>query len=286
MDAAAAARALSQSGLEPTTIEPILGGWASWTFALDERWIARFPRTDTVAEATGRELRLLPWLADQVSFEVPGPSHVGTWNDKPFFAYPMIPGRGFTSRDATPGALERLKAILAELHAVSVDTAAGHLGIASPESAWRESYEELWPMIETVALPALSTELATEVERGFDAFLGLGFDHPHVLVHNDLGLEHVIVDESAGQPVGLIDFEDAWIGDPAIDFVPLKATLSRSDFAEMINGRDLGPHLAERMHFYRWMGSVHAIIHGITEHDETILADGLAELPRRLAQSE
>jgi aminoglycoside phosphotransferase (APT) family kinase protein len=41
------------------------------------------------------------------------------------------------------------------------------------------------------------------------------------LVHNDLGPEHVLVDEETTLPIELIDFESAWVGDPAIDFVGL-----------------------------------------------------------------
>ncbi len=37
-----------------------------------------------------------------------------------------------------------------------------------------------------------------------------------------------------------------------------------------------------RMHFYRWMGSVHAIIYGVTQGVQAELVNGRQELARRI----
>jgi aminoglycoside 2''-phosphotransferase len=102
------------------------------------------------------------------------------------------------------------------------------------------------------------------------------------LIHNDLGFEHILVDETDRQPVGLIDFESAWIGDPAIDFVPLRAALGSDALDVVLAGRDLGERLRERLWFYRWMGSIHAIIYGVREGNDKEREAGLIELRRRL----
>jgi aminoglycoside phosphotransferase (APT) family kinase protein len=41
------------------------------------------------------------------------------------------------------------------------------------------------------------------------------------LVHNDLYLEHVLIDPRSGSVCGVIDWSDAVIGDPALDFAVL-----------------------------------------------------------------
>src|SRR5438093_1274765 len=148
VDAAAAAKALEGIGVAASRVEEIVGGWAFWTFDIDGRWIARFPRNADVGQAATRELALLPELARTV--------------------------------------------------------------------------------------------------------------------HYDLWLEHILGDEVSATRVGMIDFESAWVGDPAVDFVPLHAQLGPRALDQLLIDRDLGEGLGERMWFYRWMGSVHAIIYGVT----------------------
>jgi aminoglycoside phosphotransferase (APT) family kinase protein len=58
-----------------------------------------------------------------------------------------------------------------------------------------------------------------------------------VFSHNDLGIEHVLVDPGAGMVTGVIDWGDAAIVDPAIDFGLLY--------------RDLGPAADAAMGSYR-----------------------------------
>jgi aminoglycoside 2''-phosphotransferase len=140
----------------------------------------------------------------------------------------------------------------------------------------------MWPVIETVALPAIDVPTADRVRTEFGQFLDTPFDSPHCLIHNDLGPEHILVDETTGMPTGLIDFESAWIGDPAIDFVPLRALLGAHRLHALIEGRDLGGGLAERMRFYHWMGSVHAVIYGVREEHEDELRVAASELRKRL----
>jgi aminoglycoside 2''-phosphotransferase len=40
-------------------------------------------------------------------------------------------------------------------------------------------------------------------------------------VHNDLCAEHVLVDAATGELTGVVDFGDALVGDPVVDFVGL-----------------------------------------------------------------
>lgn len=275
---------LASVGLDSSRIEPVLGGWASWTFQVDGTRIVRFPRTEVVAHAARRELALLPELADHVSFAVPRPTHQGAWRGRPFFAYRRIPGRALLPSDDSPGVRRALARMLAELHGFPVERAAHLIGVGDPESSWRQRYEELWPEVAGKVLPLLEDRLADDVRQGYDDFLAMPFEFPHCLVHNDLGPEHVLLDDVDGQaPSGLIDFEDSWIGDPVIDVVPLAAILGPTASAALLAGRDVGGRVTDRMWFYRWMGSVHAILYGVDEDEEGERRAGVEQLRRRIA---
>lgn len=191
--------------LDASRIEPVLGGWASWTFDVDGTWIVRFPRNKVTANAVRRELALLLELAEHVSFAVPRPTHRGAWRSRPFFTYRRIPGRGLRRTYASPAVARVLAKMLAELHGFPVDQAALLLEAGDPDHAWRRRYEELWPEVAEKVLPLLDGQLADEVRRSCDGFLAAPLDFPSCLVHNDLGPEHVLLHGVDGrEPSGLI----------------------------------------------------------------------------------
>jgi aminoglycoside phosphotransferase (APT) family kinase protein len=286
MSAEAARTALRDVGLEAETVEPILGGWAYWTFDVDGRWIARFARTPEVGHATHRELALLPRLAEHVSYAVPTPSHHGVHQHLPFFAYPKVAGRSMQRADATPAFLGALGEMLRELHSFPRDEAVVLLGTGAPARSWPQHFERLWPIVETVALPAMDRDLADRVRTEFANLLAAIVGVEQCLMHNDLGLVHVIVDATTTppHPVGIIDFEDAQIGDPAADLMPIWFLLGDDAFDMASAGRDLGANVYERMWHYSWMAAVHAIIYGVRSHDDGIVADGLAGVRKRISR--
>ncbi len=278
-------RALGRVDLDPRVVTPILGGWANWTFELDGSSIVRFPRNDSVALATHRELLLLPELAmHATAFEAPQPSNVGTWRDRPFFVYPRVDG---TALDVIDRPIEWSGSIgfaLRDLHAFPVDRAASLLRLGPPDAVWRSRYEDLWDVVSAIALPEMDRRLADDVRRHYSEVIGTPPTFPPCLVHNDLGPEHVLIRcDGAAPPVALLDFEDATVGDPAVDFTPLVAFLGPAALPDLLGGRDVGDRLSERLWFYRWMGSVHAVIYGVTSGVEEERVGGLTELRRRLA---
>jgi aminoglycoside phosphotransferase (APT) family kinase protein len=105
-----------------------------------------------------------------------------------------------------------------------------------------------------------------------------------VLVHCDLGVEHLLVDET-GFLTGVIDFEDATLGDPAIDFVGLRLAFGDDVTRDVLAryGGPPDPGFADRLRFYCVMGSVHAILYGLDEESDEIVVDGVEGLCERLA---
>ena len=272
-------QALHDSGLDVKEVNPIGDGCANWTFLIDGTLIVRFPRNSEIADATRRELRLLPELVRHLSFAVPNPKIVGEWAGRPFFAYERIEGRPLRPEDLSIATA--LGLMLDELHSFPVIRAADLLEAPSPAVAWGEHYQKLWPVVEQIVVPELDLLTGDTVKRSYSRMVEHPPDFPTCLIHNDLGPEHLLVGK-IGQSVGLIDFEDAWLGDPATDLTPLVACLGWSVLPELMAGRDLGQRLDERIRFYRWMGSIHAIVYGVREHVEAQRIGGVQELRRRL----
>jgi len=282
-----ARRALrSFADLTPNEIRPIHGGWAYWTFEVDGRLIFRFPRDEGTAEDLGRELRLLPALAPTVSFRVPEPRWVGSWNGHPFWGYRKIEGRPLGAGDPNARAvlLGELASMVAELHSFPTHLACELLGMEGTTRAWKARYEALRDEAAERVVPLLGGRASSRMGKVFAAFLRDPFDFTPVLVHGDLGAEHVLVDSRDRRLIGLIDFETARIGDPAIDFVGFWITLGPERTAAIVGAYStpIDSELVNRVRHYWWMGSLHAVLSGLDEERQDIVEDGLRELHRRL----
>jgi aminoglycoside 2''-phosphotransferase len=114
-------------------------------------------------------------------------------------------------------------AFLRELQAFPRDRAAA-LGVPSytPES-WRAFYRGFRAQCDARVGPLLNDDERAAVGRFWSSFLDddANFRFTPALVHADLGPEHVLVVPDSGRLIGVIDFGDARVGDPAIDFTGL-----------------------------------------------------------------
>ena len=242
--------ALRAAGVRCDEVVPIGdGNWSSDVFEVDGRLIARFPRNGEVAAGHDRERRLLPALAAFVSFRVPVPLSDSV------FVYEKVPGRPFQRGDDLDAAF----AMIDELHAFPVEEARRLLGTTS----LADEYAEEWAMFEDQVLPHLPSDL---LERVSFQRLPPTLER-ETLIHDDLGPEHVLVGDD-GRPVGILDFEDATVGDPVCDLVPLTVVAGRP--------------LTGRMHRYRVRGTMHAVAYFHREGRDQEIEAAVAELRRRL----
>ncbi|HEX3647052.1 MAG TPA: phosphotransferase [Pseudonocardiaceae bacterium] len=258
------------------TVQLIPGGWGSFTFLVDGDHILRFARNADVAAAHHREAALLPKLADAVSFRVPEPDFFGSWGEGgTCLGYPLIEGRGLTAADGW----RAMAGVLRELHGFPVDVARSTLGVAGTVDEWRSGYRTLWADVEARVLPALEDDLAGAIAAEFAALLAGDWDFQPVLVHGDMATEHVLVDD-AGRVVGLIDFEDATVGDPAIDFAGLLPLLDEQRIDQLI--ADYGRAVdRERLRHYWRLVPVHDLRYGLTNGHHAITDAATAEARRR-----
>lgn len=281
----------SAMGRPPGAVRPIHGGWASFTFEVDGRFIVRFPRNAEIARCTEAELALLPALADRVSFAVPTVRWQGSRGGFPFFVYEAIPGHPLAAADvdARPALLEDIGAALRELHAVDPQIARDAPGAGGttgttpgpgPVEAWRARYRDLRTLADRHVVPLLDAATASALERAWDDFAE-ALDFTPALVHADLGVEHLLV--TGDRLSGVIDWETAGPGDPAIDFVGIRIALGAGRTEQVLDAYGAADAaLRSRIVHYVWLGAVHAVLYGVEERRPEIVAQGCDGLAARL----
>lgn len=184
------------------------------------RWVLRLPRRPDVLPRARAEARALALLGPRLPVAVPD------WQvfDDALIAYPMLPGEpGLTFDPAThavrwhfdpasPRYPETLGAVLAALHAIDPEALRG-AGLPV-----RTVAEERAMRRDELARVAAGFEMPAARHRAWADWIAEDSFWPEatVPVHGDLYAGHALVDPEGGV-LGLIDWTEARVGDPAVD---------------------------------------------------------------------
>ena len=185
----------------------------------DDEYAFRFPRAGV--HDLRFEIEVLEQLRHRSSVSVPNYDHVDPAGR--FAGYRFIAGEPLTANR-----YERFDA--AEQTAV-IDAVAGFLTILHdlPQAivGWSGEWPRAWTAAEFAErgmaerLPLIARHaprLAPSIRSFYETYW---HDRPEhlAIIHGDLVYEHLLVDQAGSQLVGIIDFGDVALGDPAQDFL-------------------------------------------------------------------
>ena len=253
-------------------------------FQVNDELIVRFGKESDPADRAGRvrdEGRLLAAVADVSPLAVPKPTF--TVAEQGCLAYFKLPGLPLIDADPRQRALHidsiaaELGGFLGALHAVPVDRMVDLVDTDDePMTVWLE---------ETAQIYATIIETVPPVHRpAVEAFLDTSPpDGPRELVfsHNDLGIEHVLVDPDEWVVTGVIDWSDAAITDPARDFGLLYRDLGPAALDRALDAYRPGVDVAEiklRSGFYARCGVLEDMAYGLETGFSAYLDKSLAAL--------
>lgn len=294
VDAARAAELVGRAfpHLRDRPVVRLAEGWDNTVHVVDGVWAFRFPRRAIAVPAIRRQLLVLPRIATLLPLPIPVPELVATDDDPldpwPFAGSRLLPGReladaALSPEDRVPAAAA-VGVFLRVLHAPAARAALGPdlvLPIDPLRRGWPRALiqntrevldqlvaDEIWDRD-----PAVEALLA-EAER-----LGPPAGDP-VLVHGDLHVRHLLVDD-AGAATGVIDWDDACLGDPAIDLALAYAAFSGPARAALLT--HYGPVDAEQELRARHVAirvSAFLASYAATTHRPALLAESRAALRR------
>ncbi len=264
-------------GTPAESVVPIEGGWVSDVLEVDGRWIFRFPKTPDVDELIRADIALLPALGEALSMPIPRPQFI---SEEPLcIGYPKLVGEPIDA-DASVTLARQLARFLSELHAFPPARVV-ELGI--PAVDWPVRVQERSDEFRERVFPLLEPDERKRSEAMFarlDELLAEGFDA--ALVHGDLGPEHILVD--GDRVTGVLDWSEAHVGDPALDFAWLAHGTSEVFAAALWSSyeHDVDDAFRERSLLYRRRGPWYEVRYGLDIGDERFVESGLAGIRARL----
>ncbi|MDX6263392.1 MAG: hypothetical protein QOH84_5080 [Kribbellaceae bacterium] len=241
-------------------------GWDSRAW-LNGDWLHREPRRDEVRPRLLAEARFLPWLAPQLPIPVPVPelTQYGV-RHRVLVGEPLQVGSTAIGR--------QLGEFLTALHAVDPSEAVAH-GVLDAATAAEEKAVFL-DECRAQVVPLLPTEFQQE---GLE-LLGRVAGVRTALIHADLSDEHIYVRD--GQVIGVIDWTDTQIGDPALDLCWLLNEAPPGVAAGLAETYELTGQLRQRaldwIRLSPWYQVHRGLLLGLPEDVESGLAEVLARL--------
>jgi aminoglycoside phosphotransferase (APT) family kinase protein len=208
--------------LELRSLSPLGRGWDMTVWLVDDRWVFRFPRREMVIRGLDNEIAHLPQLASLLPLPIPIPTYIGEPSSEyrwPFYGAPFLPGRELAEAaldDPGRAALARpLGEFLRALHRTRLDADLPLDPVRRADMTFRvPKTRERLAELESHGL----WHAPREAHEVIDAAVELGPPESTALVHGDLHLRHLLVDEAGGASA-VIDWIDLSYNDPGVDLV-------------------------------------------------------------------
>ncbi|MEL6346866.1 MAG: phosphotransferase [Myxococcota bacterium] len=219
-DVETARRLIATVAAAPSSLRRLGAGEDCVIYLADEEWAYRFPQAPEMADQIRAEIAILPHL-QSLPVPVPLPERVGVMegeHSSPFFGYRLLRGSFLSDVEISrpEPVLAQLWAFLDALHDTPYqppfDLAKGYA--EDPlRSIPHPTAQAVLGFFEANPLPAVASRLC----------------------HNDMGMEHVLMDPERGRLTGIIDWGDMTWTDPAVDWVGM--VWSFPDVLEAQQGR-------------------------------------------------
>lgn len=262
-------------GIKWTSYKFINEGWNHDVLILDNKIVLRFPNDKEYLRRLKKEVKTLKLLNPYVSVKIPDYTYIAP--DYSFAGYPLILGEQLSKElfdslkpsEHTEIAVQ-LANFLSTMHSMVQN---GHDFTFVSPSDMKQQQRRVKRQSKQYLQAVLSKEDFLIVERIlYEADRLLVQELPCVLSHGDLYHSHLLWDKK-NHLLGVIDFSDMNLGDPAVDFAELWEY--GKDFINEVYGYYTGPKddtLLERAWTYqRWI-SVFMMVNHFAYHKNSFEA--------------
>jgi aminoglycoside 2''-phosphotransferase len=269
--------------LEATAARLVEGhGQNNRILIVGEQWIFRFPRYAEGAERLIRAVKILKALRGALPLRIPDPlmaQLAANSVDKVFVGYPLIEGEPLWAEafEQLPDeasrqrVVDQLAGFLKALHDYPVGgLLPDDVAVFDPLTQWRDLYAR----IRSRLYSALRCDARDAVSVLFETFLDDPRNrsiHPS-LIHGDYGTSNILYDPEGRIVVGVIDFDSAGVGDPAVDLAAASC-YGLDRFARVYPEVTA---MVSRIDFYRGTFALQEALFGLENGDDAAYQAGMA----------
>jgi aminoglycoside 2''-phosphotransferase len=236
-------------------------------FIINDKTVFRFPRTERIRNHLKHEIEFLNFLADKVKTRVPRYSYFSKGGD--FAGYTIIPGKILTaaafkslSKPKKEQVVGQLVAFINDFHNIKLNDFQKFKPKAREAFIHDEKKIEL--KLSTKLFPRLPKAEVRAIENFYkQSKVYLGKIPTFCPTHGDLYADNVVWNEGKSE-IGVIDFTDVLIGDPAKDFEVFAEY--GSEYAAMAYQQYAGPKDADflkRAEIYHKVHSIYTLLSSV-----------------------
>jgi aminoglycoside 2''-phosphotransferase len=254
-----------------------VGGGSHRVFHVNNEYIFRFTH-NVPLNFLKREKEVLTFLHNRVSIPVPQykyycetcPSLKGAAG-----GYPKLQGEPLqdVSIENPQKIAHHMGRVLSELHAVEYPELFDYQKVL-------QSPITFYHTIQKYVFPVLTQKEQKWTHTLFKSYISTSWDFKPVFVHGDCDSSNILYNPDTGIS-GLIDFEDAGIGDPAWDFCALHAEYGNTFLKNMISTYEpQDATLIKRIQFHARRIIFHEIVYGVQYNHPEYTKNGLIRLKK------
>lgn len=194
-------------------------GWDHEVIILDEEIVFRFPTDEEYTDKLKDEIKILKTIESKINIAIPSYTYISKAGD--FAGYKIVPGETITKEyfdtlrpEDRTNIIKQLAAFLSAIHLLRTDE--GDLTLVSQSylPADQAEIKQRLPELKKV-LTGEEYKIVEEILVEIDDLLTQPL--PSTFIHNDIYDRHLFWDDQK-RKLGLIDFSDMSMGDPAMDF--------------------------------------------------------------------
>ena len=264
-------------------------------FEVKNKYIFRFPditlRNQTGVKLIQNEIKLLHIIRDFLSFSIPDPIYISIEKENPFVGYEKIEGESLsryfhlTSKSQQNHIALEIGEFLSQLHSDQLkDAIVREFNLNFNLKEYKQRWSEYFDTINEQVFPLLNSDQKTWINHLFIQFLNnsKNFIFNPAIIHGDFDTSNILINPITYKVTGFIDFEDAKIYDPAVDFLFFKEGEYFNNKIISTYRGNVGVNFKERRKFYYGYNFLPYIKYGLDHNLPDMVNAGFQLLKNRM----
>ena len=196
-------------------------GWTNFAIKVDNKYLFRFPRNDEAYEAISKEYRILEILNKLLPKNIKVPNYIysNLEKDYPFVGYEIIQGK-FLTKDVfnSISDAEKEKVLINMSEFLNILHSLYYKKLNLQPINPIKWYQDLFKRVKAICFKYFDEDLKNKTTKLFESFFydNTMYEYTPTLVHGDLSSDHILITSDG---VGVIDFGDLMVFDPAYDLI-------------------------------------------------------------------